>query len=99
MLAAHHRKLQEQEAEESQPLESDSQQETPQHLVNQMMAMPAVSLLINIALIWLPYMLPIRREIILFKDFCVCTNKMLFIRIICVCTADNLSNLLIILTI
>lgn len=51
MLAAHHRKLQEQEAEESQPLESDSQQETPQHLVNQMMAMPAVSLLINIALI------------------------------------------------
>lgn len=47
MLAAHHRKLQEQEdalAEESQPLTSDSQQETPQHLVNQMMAMPAVSL-------------------------------------------------------
>lgn len=32
-----------QDADESQPLTSDSQQDTPQHMANQMMVTPAVS--------------------------------------------------------
>lgn len=35
-----------QDADESQPLTSDSQQDTPQHMANQMMVTPAVSELI-----------------------------------------------------
>lgn len=43
VLAAHNNEHNYQDADERQPLTSESQQDTPQHMVNQMMVTPAVS--------------------------------------------------------